>query len=245
VSLHDKVALVTGAGSGIGRGTAIALAEAGAVVVCADIDEASAQVTAQQVEGHAVRVDVSSLEDNRAMFAAATEAAGGVDLVFLNAGVSTGCSLFEDFDEEKYRRANGINLDGVIFGTHLAIEALRERGGGAIVATASLAGLTGVAMDPVYTANKHAVVGIARSMGPALAHLGIRYNAICPGFTESKIIEDIRDAIGQMGVSIIPTEEVANAVVHLFDSDLNGECWFVQPGRQGAFQFRHVPGPRA
>ena len=245
MSLHDKVALVTGAASGIGRATCLALAEAGAVIVAADIDEAGAQATAADTGGHAVRVDVSSLEDNREMFASATAAAGGVDLVFLNAGVTTGCSLFEDFDEAKYRRAMGVNLDGVIFGTHCAIEALTARGGGAVVATASLAGLTGIAMDPVYTANKHAVVGIARSMGPALAHLGIRYNAVCPGFAETPIIDEIREGIAQMGVPVIPVEDVAGAVVHLFDSELNGECWFVQPGRQGAFEFRRVPGPRA
>jgi NAD(P)-dependent dehydrogenase (short-subunit alcohol dehydrogenase family) len=245
VSLHDKVALVTGAASGIGRATSLALAEAGAVIVCADIDEVGARETAKQVNGHAIGADVSSLEENRRMFAIAAEAAGGVDLVFLNAGVTTGCSLFDDFDEAKYRRAMGVNLDGVIFGTHVAIEVLGARGGGAIVATASLAGLTGIAMDPVYTANKHAVVGIARSMGPALEHLGIRYNAVCPGFAETPIIDEIREGIAQMGVPVIPVEDVAGAVVGLFDSDLNGECWFVQPGRQGAFQFRHVPGPRA
>ena len=87
----------------------------------------------------------------------------------------------------------GANLDGVVFGTHAALPALRARGGGAIVATASLAGLTGVAYDPLYAANKHAVVGLVRSLGPLLAEEGIRFNAVCPGFAESAIIEPIRD----------------------------------------------------
>ena len=111
----------------------------------------------------------------------------------LNAGVGSGCGVGDDFDLALYRRAMGANLDGVVFGTHAALPALRARGGGAIVATSSLAGLTGVAYDPLYAANKHAVVGLTRSLGPLLAEEGIRFNAVCPGFAESAIIEPIRD----------------------------------------------------
>ena len=97
---------------------------------------------------------------------------------------------------ELYRRAMGVNLDGVVFGVHAVLPALRARGGGAIVATASLAGLTAVPFDPIYAANKHGVVGLVRSLGFGLPDEGIRVNAVCPGFAESKIIDPIREALG-------------------------------------------------
>jgi len=163
---------------------------------------------------------------------------------YLNAGVTTGCGVGEDFDFDLYRRAMSVNLDGVVFGVHAVLPALRERGGGAIVATASLAGLTGVPLDPLYAANKHGVVGLVRSLGPTLSAEGIRVNAVCPGFAESGMIAPFRDALIQDGIAIIPAEDVASVVVGLFTGDMAGECWFVQPGRTGAFAFRHVPGPR-
>ncbi len=240
-SLRDKVALVTGGASGLGRATAFALAEAGAEVVVADVDEAGGAAVAADVGGRFVACDVSSLEDNLAM----VQAAGPLDLAYLNAGVSTGCGVGEDFSLEAYRRAMGVNLDGVVFGTHAVLPAMRARGGGAIVATASLAGLTAVPFDPLYAANKHAVVGLARSLGPGLAEEGIRFNAVCPGFAESKIIEPIRDEIAGFGVQIIPAERIAETVVGLFASpEITGECWFVQDRREAqAFRFRNVPGP--
>ncbi|WP_437065490.1 SDR family NAD(P)-dependent oxidoreductase [Streptomyces sp. enrichment culture] len=121
------------------------------------------------------------MEANRALVEFAQQQYGGVDIAFLNAGVATGCGIGEDFDPARYRRAMGANLDGVVFGTHAVLPALRARGGGAIVATASLAGLAAVPLDPLYAANKHAVVGLARSLGPALAPHNVRFNAVCPG----------------------------------------------------------------
>jgi NAD(P)-dependent dehydrogenase (short-subunit alcohol dehydrogenase family) len=244
MELRDKVVLITGGASGIGRASALALAEAGAVVVVADLNEEGGAAVADQVGGHFVRVDVSDLESNRAMIDFAVERAGGVDMAFLNAGVSTGCGIGDDFDLDLYRRAMGANIDGVVFGTQAVLPALRERGGGAIVATASLAGLTGMPLDVIYTANKHAVVGFVRGLGPALAGEGIRVNAVCPGFAESSLVEPIREELTAQGYEVMPAEEVADVVVNLFAGDMAGECWFVQPGRTGAFEFRHVPGPR-
>jgi NAD(P)-dependent dehydrogenase (short-subunit alcohol dehydrogenase family) len=243
--LDGKVALVTGAAGGLGRATARALAAEGAVVVAADLDDAGAQAVAGEVGGHAVACDVSDLEADRAAVAFAVETCGGLDLVHLNAGVGSGCGVGDDFDLALYRRAMGANLDGVVFGLHAALPALRARGGGAIVATASLAGLTGVAYDPLYSANKHAVVGLTRSLGPSLAEEGIRFNAICPGFAESAIIEPLRDMLAANGIPIIPAEQVAATVVDLLAGDAAGECVVVQPGREPlAFAFRGVPGPR-
>jgi NAD(P)-dependent dehydrogenase (short-subunit alcohol dehydrogenase family) len=187
---------------------------------------------------------VSDLHSNLAAVAFAVQRHGGLVYAYLNAGVATGCGVGEDFDMALYRRAMGANLDGVVFGTHAVLPELKKRGG-AIVATASLAGLTGVPFDPLYAANKHAVVGLARSLGPGLAGVGVRFNAICPGFAESKIIAPIREMLAAQDVPIIPAATVAAAVMELFNGDMTGECWFVQPGREAeAFGFRNVPGIR-
>ena len=243
--LAGKVALVTGAAGGLGSATARALAAEGAVVVAADVDAAGARAVAAEVGGHAIACDVSELDSNRAAVAFAVETCGGLDLVHLNAGVGSGCGVDGDFDLALYRRAMGVNLDGVVFGTHFALPALRARGGGAIVATSSLAGLTGTPYDVLYSANKHAVVGLTRSLGPPLAEEGIRFNAVCPGFAESAIIEPIRAMIAASGVPIMSAGQVAATVVELFAGDAAGECVVVQPGREPIpFAFRGVPGPR-
>src|SRR5207302_5439106 len=122
----------------------------------------------------------SDLDANLALVDFAVRNCGGVDIAFLNAGVATGCGVGDDFDLADYRRAMGANLDGVVFGIHAVRPALLARGGGAIVATSSLAGLTAVPFEPLYAANKHAVVGLVRSLGPAMVEEGIRINAICP-----------------------------------------------------------------
>jgi NAD(P)-dependent dehydrogenase (short-subunit alcohol dehydrogenase family) len=242
-SLRDKVALITGGASGLGRATAFALAEAGVEVVVADVTVEDGEAVARDIGGRFVECDVRTLEANEAAVRFCVDECGGLDLVYLNAGVSTGCGLGDDFSEELYRRAMSINLDGVVFGTHAALPALRSRGG-AIVATASLAGLVAMPLDPIYAANKHAVVGLARAMGPALAHESVRFNAVCPGFAESQIIADAREALIEAGFEIIPAESVAATVLRLFAGDMTGECWFVQPRREPApFLFRRVPGP--
>ena len=244
--LRDKVALVTGGAGGLGTATCRALAAAGAIVVVADLDEDAGRVLAEEVDGRFVKADVATLEANEAMVAFVTETCGRLDLVHLNAGIVSGCGIGETFDLDRYRRAMGVNLDGVVFGTQAALPALKaNEEGGAIVATASLAGLTGTPYDPIYSANKHAVVGFARSLGPALAPDKVRYNAICPGFSDSAIIDGFRDNLVESGIPIIPAEAVADAVVAMMASEATGECWFVQAGREaGAFGFRGIPGPR-
>jgi len=248
-ALRDRVALVTGGASGLGRATALALAAAGAEVVVADLPGSAGPEVAEQIGGHFVAADVSELQANRAMVAFVLEHCGRLDLAHLNAGVTSGCGLGEDFDLAAYRRAMGVNLDGVVFGAHAVLGALRRNDGpdrGAIVATASLAGLTAVPIEPLYAANKHGVVGLARSLGPAVAHEGIRVNAVCPGFAKSAMTDPFAADLEAAGVPLIPAEVVAETVVRLFALDVSGECWFVQPGREPApFQFRNVPGPRA
>ena len=244
-ALRDKVALVTGGASGIGRLTAIALAAAGAEVVVADLDEDGARAVAEQVGGHAFALDVSDFDANHAAVAFAQERAGGLDLAMLNAGVTSDTLLGEPFDLSRYRRAIGVNLDGVVFGTQAALPALKARGGGAIVATASLAGLTAVPMDPIYAANKHAVVGLTRSLGPLLAGDRIRFNAVCPTFAETPLIAHVREGLRAAGFELLDPQVVADTALRLFAGEMTGECWFCQIGREPApFQFRNLPGPR-
>ena len=117
-------------------------------------------------------------------------------------------------------------------------------GGGAIVCSATLAGLTGTRFDPVCGANKHGVVGLVRAPVPALAPMGIRINAFCPGFAETKIITDIREHLAGTGVPIIPVEKAGESVLQIFDSSETGEAWLLQAGRDVMpYKFRGIPGP--
>ncbi|UJA20380.1 SDR family NAD(P)-dependent oxidoreductase [Thermoleophilia bacterium SCSIO 60948] len=244
-SLDGRVALITGGSGGLGAASARALRERGARIALVDIDDEAGERIAAELGGEYFHADVSDPEANEAMFDWAEERLGGADLVMLNAGVASGMGIGPEFDVERYRRVMGINLDGVVFGVHSALPRLRERGGGAIVATASLAGLTAVPYDPLYAANKHAVVGLVRSLGPALAAEGIRVNAVCPGFAETAILSGFRESLVEQGVPIIDPADVAAAVVRLFEGEMSGECWFVQAGRESeAFGFRGIPGPR-
>jgi NAD(P)-dependent dehydrogenase (short-subunit alcohol dehydrogenase family) len=243
--VSDQVALITGVASGFGRALTQVLSGRGVRVVAADVNETGGREVADGVGARFVHCDVSDPEQNAAAVAIAVAEYGGLDMAFLNAGIASATGVGEDFDLEAYRRAMGANLDGVVFGINAVLPAMKARGGGSIVATASLAGLTPVPMDPIYAANKHAVVGLVRSLGPVLAGDGIRINAVCPGFAETAIIAPIRELLVDQGLPIIPVERVTDAVIGLFDGDMTGECWFVQAGRESqAFSFRGIPGPR-
>lgn len=241
---EGRSAVVTGGASGLGRATAQRLARAGCRVVIADLDPERGEAVAAEIDGRYVLTDVSDPAQSDNMVAVAEQHHGGLDYAFLNAGVSTGCGLGESFDLDLYRRAMGANIDGVVFGVQATLPALRRAGGGAIVATSSLAGLTAVPYDPIYAANKHAVVGLVRSLGPGLRQEGIRINAICPGFADTAIIEPIKDDLQAGGMPIIPPGDVAEVVARLLAGPQSGECWFIQPGRAGPFEFRSLPGPR-
>jgi NAD(P)-dependent dehydrogenase (short-subunit alcohol dehydrogenase family) len=239
-----SVALVTGGASGFGAEVSRQLVRRGDSVVLCDVDEVGGQRVADEIGATFLRCDVSDFDQVVATTEAAEQVHGGLDLVFLNAGVSTGCGIAEDFDLAAYRRAMGINLDGVVFGVHAALPALRRRGGGSIVATASMAGLTGTPFDPVYGANKHAVVGLVRALGPALQPQGVRVNAFCPGFAETAIISGIKSTLVDSGIPIIPVEVAGEAVLQAFDSSETGQAWLLQAGREVmVYRFRGIPGP--
>jgi len=239
-----KNALITGGASGFGAEVARQLTRRGDQVVLLDVNDADGKELAGELGGHYLHCDVSDPEQVAATTAEAERLLGGLDLFFLNAGISTGCGMTEDFDLARYRRAMGVNLDGVVFGVHAALPVLQRRGGGAIACTASMAALTPTAFDPVYGANKAAVVGFVRSMAPVLTPLGITINAFCPGFAETKIITDIREMLDGVGTPIIPVEKAGASVLEVFDSGLTGRAWLLQAGRDLIdYQFKGIPGP--
>src|SRR5438105_1501499 len=186
---QNRVALVTGGANGIGARVARRLAEAGARVVIADVDSTAGERLAGELAGVFVRCDVSRADDNRSAVDSALERFGGIDIAFLNAGVGQSSPLLDGFDDASYRQMIGVNLDGVVYGLVAVLPALRARGGGDVVVTASLAGLTPMPMDAVYTATKHAVGGLVRSVAVNCAGVGMRVNELCPGVTDSAMIE--------------------------------------------------------
>lgn len=244
--MDGKVALITGGAGGIGAGVARRLAGAGARVVIADVNAERGGPLAAELDGAFVRCDVRDPAAGQAAVAAATERFGGLDIAFLNAGIATGCTLGEDFDLEAYRRAMGVNLDGVVFGVRAALPALRARGGGDIVATASMAALTATPFDPVYGANKAAVVGLVRALGAALRPGGVRVNALCPSFADTDIVTgELKQTLAEAGFPMLTVAEVVDAFMAILAAGGTGEAWYVVPGRPSEpFRFRGVPGPR-
>ena len=240
-----KVAWVTGGASGFGAGAARRLARLGATVAVSDIDADNGAKVAAEVGGTFIACDVASYDDNLAAVARIVEEHGRLDIVFLNAGIGSGIGVGDDFDLHRYRRAMGVNLDGVVFGMHAALGAMKERGG-RIVATASLAGLVATPFDPLYGANKHAVVGLVRAAGAAYAGQGVFINGICPGFADTNIVPaEARARLAEVGVPLLAVDDVVDAFIAAIESGEGGQCWFIQVGRDSEpFRFRNVPGPR-
>jgi NAD(P)-dependent dehydrogenase (short-subunit alcohol dehydrogenase family) len=216
-----RSALVTGGASGIGAATVALLEREGTEVAALDL---------------ATGFDVGD--------AGAWESVGPVDFAFLNAGVATGEMEITALGDEAYRRALAANVDGVVFGVRRLARVMAP--GSSIVATASLAGLLPMWLDPIYTLTKHAVVGFVRAAAPQLAERGIRINALCPGFADTPIVDDaLREWVAERGVPLIAPELVAEAALVAARSEETGQAWVVQPGREPlVYEFRGVPGPR-
>jgi NAD(P)-dependent dehydrogenase (short-subunit alcohol dehydrogenase family) len=251
-AFDGKVGIVTGGASGIGLAAVRRLAEEGATVVVADVAEEAGRQAAVEVDGRFVAADVADPAAWARLVAEAVDELGGLDIAYLNAGVTTrplGSDADPDFaalTDENYRRIMSVNLDGVVFGVRAVVPAMRERGGGAIVATSSLAGLIAFPPDPIYTLTKHGVIGLVRSLGPQLEASGISINAVCPGIVDTPLVgAEAKEALREVGFPLIPPSQIAAAVVHAVTSGDTGQAYVCQPGRDPErFEFKQVPGPR-
>jgi NAD(P)-dependent dehydrogenase (short-subunit alcohol dehydrogenase family) len=188
--LEGKVCVITGAGGGMGADAAVRFAEEGAQVTVADVDAESAQQVASPVGGLAVQVDVSDEASVQAMYEAAVEHFGGIDVLYNNAGISPAddASILET-DLEAWERVQAVNTRGVYLCCKHGIPHLLERGGGSVINVASFVALVGAATSQIsYTASKGAVLSLSKELGVQFARQGIRVNALCPGPVETPLL---------------------------------------------------------
>jgi len=191
--LEGKVAVVTGAGSGIGLATVRRLAADGAKVVCVDVDDASGEAAANEIDGLYVRADVTDEAAVGAMFAAAVDAYGGIDISFHNAGISpTNDDSILDTPLDVWQRVQDVNLTSVYLCCRQVIPHMLERGGGSIINTASFVAIMGAATSQIsYTASKGGVLSMSRELGVQFARQGIRVNALCPGPVNTPMLQEL------------------------------------------------------
>ncbi len=238
MKLSGKVAIVTGAASGIGRASAIAFARAGARVVVADWNDHSgedtvAAIAAEGNEAFFVRLDVSKEADIQRMVEATVALWGGIDVLFNNAGVLLVKPL-EEMTEEEWDRVMSINVKAAFFAIKHVLSHMRRRGGGAILNTGSVGSFVGQVGTPVYSASKGAIALLTKSLALDYGRDGIRVNCLCPGITDTPMLREhlghgdegetrIRSRLSRVPLGrILSPEDVARAALYLVSEDSAG-----------------------
>ena len=231
MQLSGKLAVITGAATGIGRATALLFAQEGATVAIGDINEAGGRQTAADIEAAGGRAsfvgcDVTEAADVEVLMRAAAETMGGIDVIVNNAGAQRSGRVTE-FAEEEWDLLMQVNPRSCFLGVKYGVPYLRQRGGGVIVNVASLAGLKGGPGMTAYSASKGAIVAFTKALAPELAPDGIRVNAMCPGWIDTPFNQPAIDFMGgraaqdQVVQQIVPMgrqgtpEEIASGMLFL------------------------------
>lgn len=223
-----RVAIVTGAGSGIGEFAAKAIARAGLAVVVSDVDEDGGnRVVGEISDGGGTasffRADVSDPDANEALVAFAVDTHGRLDAAVNNAGIGGDMAPTGDYTPEMWRRVMAVNLDGVFYGVRAQLPAILEQGGGSIVNIASILGQVSFAGAPAYVAAKHGVVGLTKQLANEYSSAGVRVNSVGPGFIRTPLLDrpEMTDEVIDMLVSMHPIgrlgtpEEVGDLIAWL------------------------------
>jgi NAD(P)-dependent dehydrogenase (short-subunit alcohol dehydrogenase family) len=247
--LAGKVAVITGAASGIGRETARRFAAEGARVCAVDLSDGPGEALASELDGLFVHADVTSEEDVQGMYAAAAERFGGIDICFNNAGVSPpedGSIL--DTGLAAWRRVQEVNLTSVYLCCKYGIPHLLARGGGSVINTASFVAVMGAATSQIsYTASKGGVLAMSRELGVQFARQGVRVNALCPGPVNTPLLSELfandpkkaaRRLVHLPMGRFAEAAEIAAAVVFLASDDasyITASTFLVDGGLSGAY----------
>lgn len=253
MDFSGKVALVTGAANGIGRAVSLGFARGGAKVVLVDRDAAGGEASAgivRQEGGEAlfVTADVTRSADVAGYVKAALDRYGAIDCFHNNAGIEGSLAHTAEYDEAMFDRVIATNVKGVFLGLRHVLPAMLRQKRGAIVNTASVAGLVATPGMPAYVASKHAVIGLTKTAAGEVARQGIRVNAVCPGPVDTRMIHSLEsqinpadpDSVNRRYQAAIPSgrystvEEIANAVLFLCSdlaSNITGLPLIVDGGR--------------
>jgi len=203
MKLADKVAVITGAGSGMGKAAALLFAAEGAAIAAVDVNAPAAEQTASEIAANggkaiAVGADVSSSAEVQRMFARTADHFGRLDVVYNNAGTIEKNEMLHEIGDDEFARVLDVNLRGVFFGIKYAVPHLIKAGGGSIINTASVGGLKAFTGKPAYTSSKAAVIALTQVAGMQYGRYKIRVNCICPGIIYTGMSREVhRERFGK------------------------------------------------
>ena len=247
--LEDKVAVITGAASGIGREAARRFAEEGAKVCVVDLNERTGEEVAGELDGLYVHADVTDPDDVQRMYREASDHFGGVDILFNNAGISPpDDDTILETEMDAWERVQNVNLKSVYLCCKHGIPYLLERGGGSVINTASFVAVLGAATSQIsYTASKGGVLAMSRELGVQFARQGVRVNALCPGPVNTPLLQELfakdpekaaRRLVHLPMGRFAEAVEIANAALFLASDEssyVNASTFLVDGGLSGAY----------